>query len=145
MNKKILVASDHAAFPIKNHLVFWLNKQGFEVIDLGTNSEESTDYADYGHKLGDMIDKNTSYIGIALCGSGNGMSMSIGKHPKTRNALCWNVEIARLARLHNDANVCVLPGRFITQNEAEAIVDVFLNTEFEGGRHLRRINKIPIN
>ena len=145
MKKKILIASDHAAYPVKSHLVYWLKKEGFEVTDLGTDSEESVDYADFGHKLGEIIDRDSSYIGIALCGSGIGMNMSIGKHKKTRSALCWNVEIAQLARLHNDANVLILPGRFITQNEAEAIVDVFLNTDFEGGRHERRIKKIPIN
>lgn len=144
MSKTILLASDHAAYPIKNHLVYWLKSRDYKIIDLGTNSEESVDYADFGHKLGDYIDKSDDYIGIALCGSGNGMNMSIGKHEKTRSALCWNSEIAQLARLHNDANVCVLPGRYVTQNEAEAIVEIFLNTNFEGGRHIKRVEKIPL-
>lgn len=144
MSKTILFASDHAAYPIKNHLFNWLKLKNYKTIDLGTDSEVSVDYADFGHKLGELIDENTDYIGIALCGSGNGMNMSINKHAKTRSALCWNSEIAHLARLHNDANVCVLPGRYVTQNEAEAIVDAFLNTDFEGGRHLKRIEKIPI-
>jgi ribose 5-phosphate isomerase B len=144
MKRKLILASDHAAYPIKNHLVFWLRKQDFEVIDIGTDSEETADYADFGHKLGHMIDEDNSLTGIALCGSGNGMNMSIGKHKSTRSALCWNVEITKMARLHNDANVLVMPGRYITQNEAEEMVSVFLNTPFEGGRHERRINKIPL-
>lgn len=144
MTKTILIASDHAAFPIKSHLVYWLRAKQYEVLDLGTDSEESVDYADFGHKLGEMLDKNDNYIGIALCGSGNGMNMSISQHGSARSALCWNAEIAKLARLHNDANVCVLPGRFITQNEAESIIEVYLNTTFEGGRHELRINKIPL-
>lgn len=144
MSKTILLASDHAAYPIKNHLAYWLKSKDYTILDLGTDSEASVDYADFGHKLGEFIDKSEDYIGIALCGSGNGMNMSISKHVKTRSALCWNVEIAQLARLHNDANVCVLPGRYVTQNEAESIVEAFLTTEFEGGRHTKRIEKIPI-
>lgn len=144
MSKKVLLASDHAAYPMKNHLAFWLRKQNHEVTDLGTNNEESVDYSDYGHKLGELLNNDDSYIGIALCGSGNGMNMTINKHQNIRSALCWNSEIAKLARLHNDANVLVMPGRFITQNETEEIVTVFLNTPFEGGRHKKRINKIPL-
>lgn len=144
MNKKLLLASDHAAFPLKNHLVFWLRKQNYEVIDLGTESEESVDYSDFGHKLGQMMDEDDSYIAIGLCGSGNGMNMTISKHKSTRSALCWNTEITKLARLHNDANVLVIPGRYVTQNDAEEMVSVFLETPFEGGRHERRINKIPL-
>ncbi|MFO7864227.1 MAG: RpiB/LacA/LacB family sugar-phosphate isomerase [Salinivirgaceae bacterium] len=144
MEKKILLASDHAAYPLKNHLKYWLEKQSYEVTDLGTDSEDSTNYAIYGHKLGDLMDSEPGYIGIALCGSGNGMNMSVGKHNSIRNALCWNSEIAQLARLHNDANVCVMPGRFITQVEAEEIVEIFLNTDFEGGRHQERVNMIPL-
>lgn len=144
MPKTLLLASDHAGYPVKNHLVYWLNKQGYEVRDLGTKGEESVDYPDFGHELGKLIDSNPDHIGIALCGSGNGMNMSIGKHPGTRSALCWNEEIAYLARLHNNANVCVMPGRYITQNQAEAIVKIFLETDFEGGRHINRVNKIPL-
>jgi ribose 5-phosphate isomerase B len=144
MSKKLLLASDHAAYPLKNHLVFWLKKQNYEVIDLGTESEESADYSDFGHKLGYMMDEDDSYIGIALCGSGTGMNMTISKHKSTRSALCWNVEIAKLSRQHNDANVLVLPGRFVSQNDVEEMVRVFLDTPFEGGRHERRINKIPL-
>ncbi len=144
MAEKILLASDHAAYPIKNHIYHWLIKKGYEVEDLGTDSEESVDYPDFGHKLGALIDENENQIGIALCGSGNGMNMTVSKHPKTRSALCWNTEITSLARLHNDANVCVLPGRYVTQNQAEEIVETFLSTEFEGGRHKRRVSKIPI-
>jgi ribose 5-phosphate isomerase B len=144
MGQKILLASDHAAYPMKNHIEFWLRKQNYEVTNLGTNSEESVDYSDFGHKLGELLDNDNSYIGIALCGSGNGMNMTVNKHQSVRSALCWNVEIAELARLHNDANVLVIPGRYVTQNEVEEIVNIFLNTSFEGGRHERRINKIPL-
>ncbi|MDA3866434.1 MAG: RpiB/LacA/LacB family sugar-phosphate isomerase [Salinivirgaceae bacterium] len=145
MKRKILLTSDHAAYPLKNHLKYWLEKQDYDVTDLGTDSEDSTSYAIYGHKLGDLMDSESGYTGIALCGSGNGMNMSVGKHKSTRNALCWNSEISRLARLHNNANVCVLPGRYITQVEAEKIVEIFLNTDFEGGRHQGRVNMIPLN
>lgn len=144
MTKKVLLASDHAGFPMKQHLNNWLTRQDYEVIDLGTDSEASADYADFGHKLGAKMETNPDFIGVALCGSGNGMNMTIGKHQVTRSALCWNAEIAKLARLHNNANVCVLPGRYVTQNQAETIVHTFLNTGFEGGRHERRINKIPL-
>ena len=144
MSKKIVVASDHAGFPIKNHIVNYLNKQNIEVIDLGPQSEDSVDYSDFGHKLAEKIENGEAELGIALCGSGNGMNMTTNKHQKIRSALCWNDEISLLARLHNDANVCVLPGRYVTQNQAEAIVEAFLKTSFEGGRHLARINKIPL-
>lgn len=144
MSKKIVIASDHAAYPIKEHIKFYLSKLGYEIMDVGTSSEESVDYSDFGHKLGKIIDEDKDYIGIALCGSGNGMNMTVNKHMKTRSALCWNKEIAELARLHNNANVCVIPGRYVTQNQADEIVDAFLNTSFEGGRHEKRINKIPL-
>lgn len=144
MSKKIVVGSDHAGFPIKNHIVNYLKKQDVEVIDLGPQSEDSVDYSDFGHKLAEKVENGEAELGIALCGSGNGMNMTTNKHQKIRSALCWNDEISLLARLHNDANVCVLPGRYVTQNQAEAIVDAFLNTSFEGGRHLARINKIPL-
>jgi len=144
MGKKLLLASDHAGFPMKHHIYHWLKKHGHEVTDLGTDGEESVDYPDFGHKLGSMIDENDEYVGIGLCGSGNGMNMSVSQHSSTRSALCWNTEIASLARRHNDANVCVLPGRFVTQNQAEEIVAEFLNTGFEGGRHENRVKKIPL-
>ena len=138
--KKILITSDHAGFLMKTHITGYLKKKGIKVINLGTNSEESVDYPDFAHKLADK--KKSDDIGIAICGSGNGIAMTLNRHDYVRAALCWNTEIARLARQHNDANVCVLPGRFLTLNEAEKIVDTFLNEPFEGGRHTLRVEKI---
>ncbi|MDY5329160.1 MAG: RpiB/LacA/LacB family sugar-phosphate isomerase, partial [Bacteroidaceae bacterium] len=114
-----------------------------EYIDYGTHSEASCDYPDYGHALGQAIDNGDVTTGIAICGSGEGISMTLNKHQHVRAALCWQTEIAHLARQHNDANVLVMPGRFLTLAEADAIMDKFLATPFEGGRHMRRIEKIP--
>ena len=113
-------------------------------MDFGTYSEESCDYPDFAHKLAEAIENKDCEIGIAICGSGNGINMTVNKHQLIRSALCWNPEISRLARLHNDANICALPARFVSFEEAKEIVDVFLGTEFEGGRHIIRINKIPV-
>lgn len=137
---KIYLASDHAGFLIKNHILNYLKNSGYEVEDLGTNSEESVDYPDFAHALADSL--KSENIGIACCGSGNGISMSLNRHVNVRAALCWNPEIAELARLHNNANVCVLPGRFVTTTEAEKITNIFLKTLFEGGRHAKRVEKI---
>ncbi|HON19117.1 MAG TPA: ribose 5-phosphate isomerase B [Salinivirgaceae bacterium] len=137
---KIFIAADHAGYPIKYHLVNYLSKKGYMVYDLGTQSEESVDYPDYGHALAQKIDDQS--IGIALCGSGIGISITLNRHRNIRAALCWNPTIAELSRLHNDANVCVLPGRFVTVLQAEAIVEAFISGSFEGGRHQKRIEKI---
>lgn len=144
MDKKIGIAADHAGYEMKEFLVGWLGAMGYEVHDFGCNSPESCDYPDFAHPLGYAIDNGELLRGITICGSGNGISMAINKHPKVRAALCWNAEIAELARKHNDANVCSLPARFIDNTEATDILEKFLNTEFEGGRHQRRINKIPL-
>lgn len=142
--RKIGLASDHAGYKVKEELMHWLISKGYNVVDFGTNNEESTDYADYGHKLADAVESRNVDIGISVCGSGNGINMTVNKHQGIRAALCWNKEISRLARAHNDANICTLPGRFVSVNEALEIVETFLNTSFEGGRHQRRINKIPL-
>lgn len=142
-NKPIGLASDHAGFALKRHIMDLLGQQGIQYTDFGTFSEESADYPDYGHKLGDAIDNSDCDWGIAICGSGNGINMTLNKHSKVRSGLCWNKEIARLVRLHNDANVLAMPARFITEQEARDIVETFFNTEFEGGRHQTRIDKIP--
>ena len=141
---KIALASDHAGYERKQVVKKYLEKQGFEYFDYGAFSSESSDYPDYAHPLALAVEKNEFDFGITLCGSGNGINMVANKHQKIRSAICWNTEIAALARLHNDANVCALPARFITDEEAITIVKIFLSTEFEGGRHQRRIDKIPI-
>ncbi len=116
---------------------------GYEIKDYGCHSEESIDYPDYGHPVASFVEQNASSKGIVICGSGNGINMTVNKHAGIRSALCWKNEIVALARQHNDANILALPARFLTKDEALEMVDTFLNTAFEGGRHQNRINKIP--
>jgi ribose 5-phosphate isomerase B len=142
--KEVVIASDHAGFEIKQELIKYLKSKGIIVKDLGTSSTDPVDYPDFAHKLALTIENNDFPVGISICGSGNGINMTVNKHSGIRSALCWQEEIARLARFHNDANICALPGRFISKEEAIRIVEVFLSTKFEGGRHQRRIEKIPI-
>ena len=137
------IASDHAGFEMKEELKKFLKEKGYEVKDFGTHSPESMDYPDVAHPLAESIEKGEVSQGIALCGSGNGISMTLNKHQGIRAALCWNEELAALARQHNDANVLSLPARFISVDLAKRIVERFLESSFEGGRHLRRVNKIP--
>ncbi len=144
MNPKIVIANDHAGYEIKVMLIKFLSDQGYELIDLGTDSSESVDYPDFGHKLGSSIEKGEYSFGVSICGSGNGINMVSNKHKKVRAALCWNVEIAELARRHNDANVCSLPARFIDFDLARDIISKFLSTDFDGGRHEIRKNKIDL-
>lgn len=138
------IASDHAGFEMKNQIIPYLKHKGIEVKDMGSYSADAVDYADYAHVLADSVEKGEVDFGISLCGSGNGINMTVNKHQGIRAALCWTPEIARLARFHNDANICSLPARFITLEDAKKMVDIFLSTAFEGGRHLTRINKIPL-
>jgi len=149
VNKKIFknigLASDHAGFVMKELLQNWLTAAGYRVIDFGCNSPDSCDYSDFAHPLAVAVSDGACDCGISLCGSGNGINMVVNKHPKIRSALCWNVEIAGLARRHNDANICALPARFLIPSEMQAIVREFLETGFDGGRHSIRIAKIPIN
>ena len=142
--EKIIIASDHAGFRLKEKLMSWLITSRYEVRDIGCFSEDSVDYPDYAHPLAIAVENGEYDYGITICGSGNGISMACNKHARIRSAVCWNNEISRLARSHNDANVCALPGRFLTEAEAIHIVKIFLTTSFEGGRHKRRIDKIPI-
>lgn len=142
--EKIIIASDHAGFRLKEKLVKWLITSRYEVKDLGCFSEDSVDYPDYAHPLAIAVEKGDFDYGITICGSGNGINMASNKHQKIRSAVCWNEEISRLARSHNDANICALPGRFLSEAEAKLIVKTFLTTAFEGGRHKRRIDKIPL-
>lgn len=140
--KKIGIASDHAGYQMKEYIKEFLTKQGYEVKDFGTHSTESMDYPDVAHPLALAIEGGEIPMGIALCGSGNGISMTLNKHKGIRAALCWNTELAALARQHNDANVLSLPARFISNELAKEIVESYLSAEFEGGRHLRRVEKI---
>jgi ribose 5-phosphate isomerase B len=141
---KIAIACDHAGFDLKTKLIQYLQDKGHEIRDLGCFSPEPADYPEFGHEIAHVISEKKSDLGISICGSGNGISMTANKHPQIRSALCWRPEIAELARSHNDANICALPARFITMEEARQIVDIFISTRFEGGRHKRRIDKIPI-
>lgn len=137
------IASDHAGFDLKEHVKGYLKKKGLPYKDFGTYSNASCDYPDFAHPLALAVESGECYPGIAICGSGEGVSITLNKHQGIRAALCWMPEIARLSRQHNDANVLVMPGRFIDFQEADAIMDQFLATSFEGGRHQRRIDKIP--
>jgi len=141
MNKKIAIGADHAGYALKSELVSLLKEKGYSVTDFGCPSEESIDYPDYAHPVAKVVETE-GVIGILICGSGNGISMSANKHSGIRCALCWTDEIALLARQHNDANIISLPARYISVAEAKKCVDIFLKTEFEGGRHQRRVNKI---
>ena len=144
MDKKIGIACDHAAYDLKEFLVGYLSTKGFEVKDFGTYSEESCDYPDFAHALGEAIDNGEVERGVALCGSGEGISMTLNKHQSVRAALCWIPEIAKLSRQHNNSNVLSMPARFITNDEALEMLNVWLETEFEGGRHQRRLDKMPL-
>jgi ribose 5-phosphate isomerase B len=142
--EKIIIASDHAGFRLKEKLVKWLLLNRYEVKDIGCFSEDSVDYPDFAHPLAMAVEKGEFHYGITICGSGNGINMTSNKHQKIRSAVCWSEDISKLARAHNNANICALPGRFLNEAEAILIVKTFLITQFEGGRHKRRIDKIPI-
>jgi ribose 5-phosphate isomerase B len=142
MTEKILIASDHAGFALKEKLEQALGALGFDVQDLGTNSAESTDYADYAHPLAQKVSDGEATRGVLLCGTGLGMSYTANRYPHVRAAVAWTPEVAKLAREHNDANVLVLPARFVTDAEGVEILKTWLDTPFEGGRHARRVEKI---
>lgn len=141
-NNELVIGSDHAGFKLKDFLLAKLKEKGYRLHDFGTYSEDSTDYPDYAHQVGNAVNKGNSSMGIVICGSGNGVNMVVNKYPNVRGALCWNSEQATLTRLHNNANVIALPARFIDADEALVAVENFLNTEFEGGRHQNRVEKI---
>lgn len=142
--KPIGLASDHGGFLLKQYVRSYLADKGITYKDYGCYTPESCDYPDYGHALARAIESGECDTGIALCGTGEGIGMTLNKHQSIRAAICWAPEIARLARAHNDANVLVLPGRFMDENTAREVLDVFFNTPFDGGRHERRIKKIPL-
>ena len=139
------LASDHAGFALKQSVKNYLDEKGIPYRDYGTDSEASCDYPDFAHALAEGLAKGECQRGIAICGSGEGISMTLNKHQHIRAALVWMPEIAKMTRLHNDANVLVMPGRYISSDTAREIMDAFLNTPFEGGRHLNRIAKIPVS
>jgi ribose 5-phosphate isomerase B len=142
---KIGLACDHAGFDYKERIKELLYSKGNEINDYGCYSLESVDYPDFAHKLAESIEKGNNELGIQFCGTGNGINMSANKHQGIRAALCWNTYIAEQARLHNNANILTMPARHLKWEEVEKIVDTFLSTQFEGGRHEIRVNKIKIN
>ena len=142
--KTVGIASDHAGFALKQYVKEYLETHGIAYKDYGTYSDTSCDYSDYGHALARGIEEGEVYPGIAICGSGEGINMTLNKHQAIRAGLCWIPEIAHLIRQHNDANVLVMPGPFIDNATAKAILDEFFSTPFEGGRHQKRIDKIPL-
>ena len=142
---KIALASDHAGFQMKQEVIKYLQEEGHTIKDFGAFSSDSSDYPDYAHPLASAVESEEFEMGISMCGSGNGINITANKHQGIRSALCWTEEIAELARLHNNANICALPARFVDKDKALSIIKKFLSTKFEGGRHVRRIGKIPQN
>jgi len=141
---KIGLACDHAGYKYKEKIKEYLINKGYIISDFGCYSEESVDYPDFAHKLSKSIENKQNEIGIQFCGTGNGINMSANKHQNIRSALCWNTHIAEQAKLHNNANILTMPARHLKWNEIIKITDIFLNTNFEGGRHLKRVEKIKI-
>ena len=141
---KIAIGNDHAGFELKNKLTKHLKDNNYEVKDFGTHSEESCDYPDFAHAVANAVESKEFELGLLMCGSGNGINITANKHQGVRSALAWTPEIAELAKLHNNANVLTLPARFISEEEALEILKAFLNAEFEGGRHEKRVNKIAL-
>ena len=142
--RTIGLASDHAGYELKEYVKTWLEAKGYTFKDFGTYSADSCDYADFAHPLAEAVEAGECYPGIAVCGSGQGIGITLNKHQGIRAALCWIPEIAHLARQHNDANILVMPGRFIDTAMADQIMEEFFNTDFEGGRHQARIEKMPV-
>ena len=143
-NNTIGLANDHAGFELKEYIIKILEKRGLMYKDFGSFSSEKCDYPDFAHILGRAIENNEIEMGIALCGTGNGMVMALNRHKGIRAGLAWNDDIAKLIRAHNKANILVIPARFVTHEEVAKIVDAYLDTPFEGGRHIERINKINV-
>ena len=139
---KISIGNDHAGVDYKNAIVKMLQDRGYEVKNYGTDSESSVDYPDFGHPVATDVASEDADYGIVICGSGNGINMTVNKHQEIRSALCWTKEIAGLARLHNDANIIAIPARYTSINQAIDMVEAFLDTKFEGGRHQNRVDKI---
>tara|TARA_B100000427_G_scaffold180763_1_gene150305 strand:- start:53 stop:484 length:432 start_codon:yes stop_codon:yes gene_type:complete len=141
---KISIGNDHAGTQYKKEIEDQLKQKGIEVINHGTDSNDSVDYPDFAHPVAEDVKNKTSNLGVVICGSGNGVAMTVNKHEDIRAAICWNKEMASLAREHNDANIISIPARFVSIEESKEIVEIFLTTDFEGGRHERRTQKINI-
>ena len=139
---KIGIGCDHAGVEVKSAIIDLLEGKGHSMIDKGPFSTESVDYPDYGHQVAEAVESKEADLGVVICGSGNGINMTVNKHQGIRGALCWLPEIASLARQHNDANIIAIPARFLSQEEINTIINAFFEAEFEGGRHGRRVNKI---
>ena len=139
---KLAIGNDHAGSDLKKKIVNLLKDQNIEVVNYGTDQNESVDYPDFAHPVGKSIQENKVDLAIVICGSGNGVNMVVNKYPKVRSALCWNTELAALARSHNNANILAIPARFVSEEEAIEMVNTFLTTPFEGGRHQNRVEKI---
>lgn len=142
LSKPIAIGSDHAGFDYKEDLISFLEAKNLPYHDFGTHSKDSVDYPDYAHPVAISVEKGESSFGILLCGSANGVAMAANKHQGIRAAICWGEEIANLAREHNNANIICIPARFVREGDAEKMVDIFMSTDFEGGRHQRRVDKI---
>jgi len=142
LSQPIAIGSDHAGFEQKLEVIRWLNKNGFQLMDMGVYENKSVDYPDYAHPVASAVEEGEASFGILLCGSANGVCMTANKHQNIHAAICWQEEIAKLARLHNNANILCLPARFITTEEAINILTIFMSTDFEGGRHQNRVDKI---
>jgi ribose 5-phosphate isomerase B len=142
LHKPIVIGSDHAGYDYKEDLISFLEGKGFPFKDVGTHSKDSVDYPDFAHPVASAVENGEAAFGILLCGSANGVAITANKHQGIRAAICWGEEIAKLAREHNDANVICIPARFVREGDAEKMVEIFMQTEFEGGRHSRRVEKI---
>lgn len=141
-NKKLAIGSDHAGYELKETLKKYLVNNDFDLTDCGTDNDGRCDYADFAHKVAKEVENESVDFGILICGSGNGINMAANKHQAIRSALCWTPKVASLAKEHNDANIIVLPARFVSVEEAQQIIEAYVNAEFEGGRHQNRIEKI---
>lgn len=142
LTKPIAIGADHAGFEYKQAAITWLREKGYQVNDLGTHSADSVDYPDFAHPVASSVESGEAAFGILICGSGNGVNITANKHQGIRSALCWSPDVAKLARLHNNANIIALPARFIALHYALEMIELFMTTPFEGGRHATRVNKI---
>ncbi len=141
-HRNIAIGADHAGFQYKSILSVWLKENGYEVKDLGTYSEESVDYPDFAHPVAEAVEKGEADFGILICGSANGVAITANKHQQIRAGISWNTEVAKLIRQHNNANIICIPARFVTSDVAIGMLQLFLETPFEGGRHQNRVNKM---
>ncbi len=141
-SKPIAIGGDHAGFEYKSAIIEWLGQKGYQLVDKGVYENKSVDYPDYAHPVANMVEQSEAACGILICGSANGVCMTANKHQGIRAALCWQTDVARITRLHNNANIICIPARFVALQYAIDMIDVFLNTEFEGGRHAKRVEKI---